>query len=198
MKKISVPFVYGDDFLCTDEVRQGFEWINDAATVPTWKRDGTACAVINGELYARYDAKNGKTPPTGAIPCQEPDAKTGHWPHWVKCARDNPQHKMHFQAFDELLHAVDATGSPPIADGTFELCGPRINTNREQLSMPVLFRHGEPVDIARPFSLGSVREWMTRNPSAEGIVFHGADGRMAKITRSYAGFVDIKKQKVTR
>lgn len=187
MKKISVPFVYGEDFLCVDEVRPGFEWINEPTTVATWKRDGTACAVINGELYARYDAKHGKVPPPGAIPCQEPDAKTGHWPHWIKCGRDNPQHKMHFAAFDML---------PTWSDGTYELCGPKINTNREQCNEPMLFRHGMHVcSVERPFTLEAVRKWMTDFPEAEGIVFHGADGKMAKVTRGYAG---LGKEKNTK
>ena len=193
MKKISVPFVYGDDFLCIDEVRPGFEWINDTTTIATLKRDGTACAIIDGEIYARYDAKHGKTPPAGAIPCQEPDAKTGHWPHWIKCMHDNPQHKMHLAAFEVLDNSTDRVG--PMPNGTYELCGPKINTNREGVSAPTLFRHGADLcDVARPFSLGSVREWMTRNTNAEGIVFHGSDGKMAKITRGYAGFVDDKKR----
>ena len=41
------------------------------------------CAIIDGKFYKRYDAKKGKTPPEGAIPCQDaPDPVTGHFPHY--------------------------------------------------------------------------------------------------------------------
>ena len=57
--------------------------------IATVKIDGCCCAIINGELYKRYDAKKGKSPPEGAIPCDEPDPVTGHWPHWVKVDKTN-------------------------------------------------------------------------------------------------------------
>lgn len=68
----------------TPSVLPEFEWVFEGEGVATTKFDGACCAVIDGEFYKRYDAKNGKTPPTGAIPCCEPDPITGHWPHWVK------------------------------------------------------------------------------------------------------------------
>ena len=46
--------------------------------IATIKWDGSCCAVIDGEFYKRYDAKRGKTPPEGAIPCCDPDTVTGH------------------------------------------------------------------------------------------------------------------------
>ena len=49
--------------------------------IATVKFDGSCCAIINDELYKRYDAKKGKQPPVGAIPCCDPDPVTGHWPH---------------------------------------------------------------------------------------------------------------------
>lgn len=65
-------------------VTLGCEWVLNGEGIASIKRDGTACAVIDGALYARFDAKRGKTPPPGAIPCDpEPDPVTGHWPHWV-------------------------------------------------------------------------------------------------------------------
>lgn len=78
----------------SEETRYAFEH-----GLPTIKWDGSCCAIIDGELYKRYDAKKGKTPPVGAIPCCEADPITGHHPHWVKCDRDNPSDKWFIRAF---------------------------------------------------------------------------------------------------
>ena len=54
------------------EVNEGLEWVlTDKDVIATIKWDGSACAIINGELYKRYDArvKYGKTVPEGAIKC---------------------------------------------------------------------------------------------------------------------------------
>lgn len=79
--------------LVINEVNPGNEWVLNGEGVATRKFDGTACAMIEGELYKRYDVKKGKSVPVGAIPCQDPDEITGHWPHWVKCDRSKPEDK---------------------------------------------------------------------------------------------------------
>lgn len=68
----------------SEEVIPAFEWVLQGEGTATIKYDGSCCAIIDGELYKRYDAKKGMNPPEGAIPCCEPDPVTGHWPHWVK------------------------------------------------------------------------------------------------------------------
>ena len=67
----------------------------------TIKWDGACCAIIDGEFYKRYNAKNGKPVPEGAIKCQEdPDPITRHFPCWVKCDRSNPNDKWLWAAYD--------------------------------------------------------------------------------------------------
>ena len=94
MKKIPTVFVreYENHHVAniineftSEEAKEAF--INGKATI---KYDGSCCAVIDGELYKRYDAKKGKKPPQGAIPCCEADPITGHHPHWVKVDENNP------------------------------------------------------------------------------------------------------------
>ena len=69
----------------TPEVTPGLEWVLEGRGIATVKYDGTCCALMDGKFYRRYDAKKGKTPPAGAIPCCDPDPITGHWPHWLEC-----------------------------------------------------------------------------------------------------------------
>lgn len=75
---------YDGDHLVRDEVVLGAEWVINGEGVASRKWDGVCCMIKDGELYKRYDAKNGKIPPAGFIPAQDPDPVTGHWPGWLK------------------------------------------------------------------------------------------------------------------
>jgi hypothetical protein len=104
----------------TSEVSGGCEWVLSGEGTPTRKWDGTAVLVRSGKLYARFDCKKGRTPPEGFSPCEpEPDPSTGHWPGWVEVT-DQPQYKWHRKTFAQ---------HPDLFDGTYELCGPKINGN---------------------------------------------------------------------
>lgn len=143
---------------------------------PTRKFDGTAMAVINGELYKRYDVKKGREVPYGAIPCQDPDPVTGHWPHWVKCEPTDPNDKFAFEAFANI--------EPN--DGTYELCGPKVQSNPERFGNHVLIMHGS-IDLIVPDrSFEGIKSYL-EGQDIEGIVFHHPDGRMCKIRKKDFG-----------
>ena len=105
MKKIPTLFeriydINGKIIGITDTVKQGYEWVLSGEGVATVKIDGSCCAIINGSFYKRYDAKKGKIPPAGAIPCTpEPDPITGHWPHWVRISMNNSADKWFIRAY---------------------------------------------------------------------------------------------------
>lgn len=94
MKKIPTLFerVFQNHKLVgiTEKPIPGMEWVLDGLGEATIKYDGACCALLNGKFYKRYDAKRGKQPPEGAIPCCPPDPVTGHWPHWVPVDPENP------------------------------------------------------------------------------------------------------------
>lgn len=160
---------------CHDTVTPGCEWVLAGEGVATRKFDGTAVLVHDGWPYARYDAKRGKTPPAGALPCEPaPDAVTGHWPHWVRIEAQ-PQFKF--------IHEAWASHSPRVLDGTYEAVGPAINSNHERRERHELVRHGSVVFGDAPRSHSGLREYLSRL-DVEGIVFHHPGGRMAKIRRS--------------
>lgn len=187
MKKISTLFKKDPEDLSkvTDVLDPENTWVLYCG-IPTRKYDGTACAVIGGEIYRRYDAKKGKTPPVGAIPCQDPDPVSGHWPHWVKCVEGNPSDVFFIAAFK-------SAGSLP--DGTYELCGEKIQGNPEKITGRVLIPHGKDALPILDFSFAGIREYL-RDPEndVEGIVFHAADGsgRMCKIRKVDFGFTRKK------
>lgn len=180
MKKISTLFKKDPNDLgrVINEVDPENQWVFDEPGIPTQKFDGTACAIINGELYARYDVKKGKQVPEGAIPCQDPDAITGHWPHWIKCERSNNQFKYHFEAFDNTIGTLK--------DGTYELCGPKVQSNAEHFGTHMLIKHGIVELPIENFSYKSIKMYL-QTVDIEGIVFHGKDGKMCKIRKSDFG-----------
>lgn len=194
MKKIPSLFQrnYDGDHLVRDEIVPGAEWVQNGEGIATRKYDGTCCMIKDGELYARYDVKNGKKPPKGFIPAQEPDSITGHWPGWVKCDRDNNQWKYHFEAVDDFQKFLERTGAKRtvLLNGTYELCGPKIQANPERFNKHILIKHSAAemyVDISSPpRTFNELKDWFV-GKDIEGIVWHHPDGRMVKIKKKDFG-----------
>lgn len=157
-----------------NEIDPKNEWVFIEG-VATRKFNGTAAAIIGGKLYKRYDVKKGREVPYGAIPCQEADPITGHWPHWVKC--DHVADKYFFEGYNNLDNKED---------GTYELCGPKVQGNPERFDKHVLVKHGSEVLHMPGLSFEGIKDFLTIN-DIEGIVFHHKDGRMCKIRKSDFG-----------
>lgn len=193
VKKIKSLFKreYGEGSrLVYDEVVEGAEWVRDGEGVATRKFDGTACMVRSGKLFKRYDCKAGKTPPAGFEPSQEPDEVTGHWPGWVPVG-DGPEDQWHREALVNMGRAVPMCGEcgdpMVLADGTYELCGPKVQGNPERFNAHVLVPHdGAPIEHA-PRDFEGLREYLCI-AGIEGVVWHHPDGRMVKIKGKDFGF----------
>lgn len=165
-----------------DKITPGCEeaFYNGVATV---KVDGACCAMINGEFYKRYDAKKGKTPPDGAIPCCDPDPVTGHWPHWVRVNYKDPCDKWFFQSY--LNFMKDKAIEKP-EDGTYEAVGPHFNGNPHLLDADTLWKHGEiKVDVPRNFE--AIKRYLECH-QIEGLVFWLNDEPVCKIKKTDFGF----------
>jgi hypothetical protein len=203
MKKIKSLFKrdYGSgQRLVYNEVVEGSEWVLNGEGVPTVKFDGTCCKIENGMLYKRYDRKLtksaakkrrkcGYTPtiedhkqaPEGWEPCEaEPNHHTDHWPGWLKVSETDPADKWHIEAFLCL--------SPLVFDGTYELVGPKVQSNPYSLDMHYLWKHGKEIyrnDFELTFE--GIKKYLFED-KIEGIVWHHPDGRMVKIKRKDFGF----------
>ena len=187
MKKLSTLYQKDPSDLgrVINVINEENEWVINGEGIPTRKFDGTATTIINGELYKRYDCKINKETgeykrliPVGAISCQEPDKLSGHHPHWIKCERDNPADKWHFKAFDVLDEKID---------GTYELCGKKVQGNPEHIEGHELIKHGCVILPINDYGFDSLKSYLLTN-DIEGIVFHHKnDGRMCKIRKSDFG-----------
>jgi hypothetical protein len=186
MKKIISLFQrnYDTNNYVRDEVTLGAEWVLEGKGIATRKWDGTCCMVKGGVLYKRYDAKTftvnkatqekipwNRKPPEGFIPAQDADPITGHWPGWLAVSETDSSDRWHREAFTKWH-----------PDGTYELCGPKVNGNRDAFLKHVLILHGVDTLPDCPRNFDGIKAFL--GPlEIEGIVFHHSDGRMVKIKR---------------
>lgn len=185
MKKINTLFKKDPNDLSSviNEINPENEWVINGEGIATRKFDGICCSIIDGNIHKRFDVKKGKVAPIGAIPCQEPDVKSGHHPHWVMCDRNKSEDKFFFEAFDVLENKED---------GTYELCGERVSTERfsqnfnvEKIKGHQLIKHGCEILDLPGLNFEAIRDYLSNpNNDIEGIVFHHKnDDRMCKIRK---------------
>lgn len=182
MKKISTLFKKDPQNLgrVINTIAVENEWVIQESVLVTQKFDGTSTAIIDGKLYKRFDAKKGRKIPYGAIPCQEADDITGHHPHWIACDRNKKEDQYFFEAFDRLTEKID---------GTYELCGPKVQGNPENLSKHYLLKHGSKLVKVPGFDFETLKNFLS-DPEIdmEGLVFHHPiDQRMCKLRKSDFG-----------
>lgn len=185
MKKISTLFKKNplDLSVVINEVAPENTWVIEGKGIATRKFDGIASAIINGEPYKRFDVKKGKQVPEGALPCQEPDTLSGHHPHWLKCDRNKSEDKLFFEAFDALENKED---------GTYELCGEKISTERftknfnvEKVIGHKFIKHGSEILDITDLSFEGLKSFLSDPANdIEGIVFyHKDDDRKCKLRK---------------
>ncbi len=176
MKKIPTLFVRDetDRKYVTEQVDPVCQWVLDGAGVATRKYDGTCVAFSGAGWWARREVKAGKTPPPGWV-LVESDPATGKAVGWEPIA-NSPFAKFHAEA-------LDGTPDDFWITGTYELIGPKVQGNPEQVARHQLVRHAEAdLFVLADRSFTALREWLLAH-DYEGIVFHHPDGRMAKIKR---------------
>lgn len=191
MKKIPSLFLRDPETKkITEEYNPLCQWVVNREGQATQKLDGTACMIRDGKLFKRYDSKNGKTPPSDFEPCQDPDPNTGHWPGWIP-VKDGPEDKYFNEAYNSKWVPEDKR-KEFFEDGTYELCGPKINGNPEGLEEHLLIKHGKSIPLVLdlgmvPISYQGLKDYLS-TCCMEGLVWHHPDGRMAKIKKRDFGF----------
>lgn len=164
---------------CLDEVEPECQWVLAGEGWATEKMDGACCLIQDGKIYRRYDYKQGRILPQGAIPCQDkPDPITGHFPHWVLCTEDDGNSKYYLEAFNKQKE---------LEDGTYELIGKHINANPYNLEEDILVKHGANIFENVPRNYEGIKHFLKEH-YIEGIVFYRENGEMCKIKRSDFNF----------
>lgn len=187
MRKIISLFQrnYEGDRLVRDEVVPGAEWVLAGEGVATQKYDGTCCMVRDGKLHKRYEVKPGGKPPANFEPANDVDENTGKQQGWVPVG-DGPDDRWHREAFAaDHKWGGDGVGfekRDQWADGTYELCGPKVQGNPEGYEFHMLVPHPYAVLPWFPRTFDAIKAaFADKEWSMEGVVWHHADGRMVKI-----------------
>ena len=140
--------------------------------VATRKWDGTCCLVRDGKLYKRYQVKPGKKAPDN-FEFVDSDANTGKQFGWVPVG-DGPEDKWHREA------------KMPTRPGTYELLGPKVQGNSEQIGSHGFVIHGGEVFGPVPTSYEGLEEFFI-GTLIEGIVWWKDGKPIGKIKRKDFG-----------
>ena len=160
--------------------RKGCEWVLAGEGEATEKVDGSCCAIIGGKFYKRFDAKEGRKIPQGAIPCQPMrDPYTGHFPHWVEVDMHSNKDKWFAEAYYNTPWVK--------ADGTYEAVGIHFQGNPYGLDGDFLEPHGRIKIKDCPRDFEGLKDYL-RTHEIEGIVFWKDGKPGAKIKRTDFGF----------
>ena len=173
MKKIPTIFKRNPENMkeITHEHHNDCEWVFNGEGIATRKYDGTCCLIRNGKLWKRRELKKGSDYPAG-FELADYDEVTGKTVGWMP-VEDTKEDRWH----------LEALGNGSLPDGTYELCGPKIQGNHEGYNKHVLIPHNKATqydNIERTYE--GIRDFLN-SIDIEGIVFHHPDGRMGKIKK---------------
>lgn len=177
MQKIPTLFVRDPENMSRvlPKVNPDCQWVIDGEGEATLKYDGACCMVQDGKLYKRRELKRGDKWPDDFEPATDVDPNTGKVQGWVPVG-EGPEDRWFREAF-----------SPDMPNGTYELCGPKVQGNPHGYERHVLIPHGEQSCPHCPREFYKLRDFFAANVM-EGVVWHHPDGRMAKIKRRDFGF----------
>lgn len=174
------------------EVHPDCQWVLDGAGIARRKYEGT-CVMLdeNGDWWARREVKKGKERPE----------------NYMYISTDpNSEAQMGYEPIGQSSFAkphAEAVRSMPgkkFQPGTYELIGPKINGNPEDVAVHTLIMHSETETYGatgRPRTLEAIKQLTVAlgvEEGWEGLVFHHQDGqRMAKIKfRDFAKELNYK------
>lgn len=182
MRKIPTLFVRNPQTHKIEPVlSEGCEWVLAGEGRATRKVDGTAVLIRGDKAWKRREVKPGRTPPPD-FERVETDETTAKEVGWVPVRIGDPSDR----------YFVEGIGVPPPQGETFELVGPMVQNNTENLDRHTLIPHdSEMLHIAAPPQIAGldaerafeVLDAYLRDWPHEGVVWHHPDGRRAKIKR---------------
>lgn len=134
---------------------------------------------LSGRWYARREVRPGKTAPEGYVVVGQ-DPVTGKLYGWEPTEQSAAGW---WPLLQDAELAREVSGQQQYF-GTYELCGPKINGNPERFDQHTLIFHADAEvlhDVPREYD--ELMTWLLAHPEYEGVVWHHADGRKAKIKR---------------
>ena len=187
MRKIPTLFVRNPETHKIEPIlSDGCEWVLEGDGTATRKVDGTAVLIRDGKVWKRREVKPGRNAPPD-FEHVETNETTGKEIGWVPIRTGDPSD----QYFVEAIRQTEI-GAPPPQGETYELVGPMVQNNTENLDRHMLIPHdSEMLHIAVPPRIAGadaqrafdLLDAYLRDFGHEGVVWHHPDGRRAKIKR---------------
>lgn len=135
--------------------------------------------IQKGQYYKRREIKKDKIASINFIEIEH-DKATGKRVGWMLVDSEDKGDKWHMEALKTDLK-----------NGTYELCGPKVQGNPEGYKSHILIKHSNAEQFEdAPRSYEGIKEWFAVQ-DIEGIVFHHPDGRMGKIKKKDFGLKRI-------
>ena len=177
MQKIPTIFKrdYSNTYQVLDEINPACQWVFDNFGTAYRKFQGMSAMIYQSKYYKRAIIKKDQIIPEDFIPCTY-DSRAKKSFGWLPVDFESSQDKYYIEAFDLTL-----------PEGTYELIGPKILGNPEQIDQHILINHTSwPIgNFLRTYQ--SIKDFLFKH-DYEGIVFHYED-KMAKIKKKDFGMV---------
>ena len=187
MRKVPTLFVRDPDNMSRvlNEVNPAAAWVLDGNGAATRKYDGTPVMLDDdSRWWARREVKPEKKPPAG-FEAVETDLITGKTVGW------EPIEQSPFVKFWR-----EALGNPYERRriGTYELLGPKVNGNPENVGGHVLWWHND-AEILKdvPLDYDGLAEYL-RDFKGEGVVWHEGVRSAADVMREGARMAKLKRR----
>ena|SRR3990172_7611677 len=182
MKKIPTIFLRDDKMKMTRTPNPVCDWVFAGQGVALRKFDGTCCLIRDGKIYKRRQINQGDTIPD-EFEFIDADPITGKQYGWMPVNSLDSADRYHIEAFSVIPALL-------WRDGTYELCGPKVQGNPEGFLTHKLIHHSiDPEHYSNvPTDYDNLKAWLAER-DIEGIVWHVFDGSglMAKIKKSDYG-----------
>lgn len=175
----------------TRTINDQARWVFHGGVELTRKWDGT-CVMFDGtEWWTRREIKGARQAPPGFVSLGE-DPFTKKVMGWEPAKQSG-----YYRYLNEAAWKLDGE-EKHFEPTTYELMGPKVNGNPDGFEEHVLIRHGwapfgERIELKvlreELERLSDIAHWYDRlrafvqERKWEGIVFHGPDGRMAKVKK---------------
>lgn len=177
---IKIPTIFKRDYSHTyrvlNEPNPECAWVFENQSEVYRKWQGMAAMLLDGEYYKRVVIKPNQVTPTDFILCTL-DKRSGKQFGWLPVNFELPQDQYYVEAFDSAL-----------PEGTYELIGPKIHGNPENIDQHVLVSHTVWKIYLLRVTYKDIKTFLSLH-TYEGLVFHHSDGRMAKIKKKDFGMV---------
>lgn len=182
MRKVPTIYKRVDGYVI-DELVPGVDWVFGNESIPRYKWDGTAMYFDGNSWFARRAVTSASFRPINFIPV-ETDSNTNKTFGWIPI-QESPFNKFFLEAVEQEPFESDLYGRKiSYEPGSYELIGPKINGNPENMQGHRLVSHKRSPILDNlnqiNYSFTAFKRILPHLP-CEGVIWYGPEGKLAKL-----------------